>query len=458
MRLYLVNPSNSLASISKIKESRWKSLRTWKPLSLLVLAGLTPPEWDIVIVDENLNLPDYEAMPLPDLLGITAFTSQANRAYEVAGHFRSLGVPVVMGGIHASMCPEEALNYVDSVVSGEAESIWQQVLDDARNGRLRRHYEGGITELNNMPVARHDLLSDGYAFGAIQTTRGCPLNCIFCSVTAFNGNRYRQRSIMDVVSEFQLIREKYVLIVDDNLTGTSPEHIARSKDLFRAMIRADLRKQWVSQVTINFADDEELLELASKAGCKIVLIGFESPEAEGLIEVNKRFNLRKDRDFRASVRRIQKHNILVVGSFVIGLDIDKPGIGRHIAETAIKYGVDNLQVLFLTPLPGTRLMEQMTSDGLIVLDNFPDDWKYYTLTYPVARYKHLSMDEVIEEMISSDRMFYSVRAIIGRAWSSLRQWRAPLLTLLGNIAFRRNLWLSCKEYDVFRQYCNDRHN
>ena len=159
---------------------------------------------------------------------------------------------------------------------------------------------------------------------------------------------------------------------------------------------------------------------------------------------------RKDRDFRASVRRIQKHNILVVGSFIIGLDIDKPGIGKRVAETAIQYGVDNLQVLFLTPLPGTRLMKQMISDGHVILDTFPDDWKYYTLTYPVARYKHLSMNEIIEEMISGDRRFYSIRAILGRIRSSLWRWRAPLLTMFGNLAFRRNLWLSCKEYAAFQ--------
>jgi radical SAM superfamily enzyme YgiQ (UPF0313 family) len=203
--------------------------------------------------------------------------------------------------------------------------------------------------------ARHDLLPPGYAFGAIQTTRCCPLSCSFCSVTAFNGAQYRQRPIPDVVQEFQSINEKYVLAVDDNLIGTRPEHIARAKELFRAMAQANLGKEWVAQATINFADDEELLTLAVKAGCRGVFIGFESPTPEGLRELSKKFNLLKGRDFRASVRRIQQHNILVVGSFIIGLDIDEPGIGKHIADVANQYGVDNLNVLFLTPLPGTWL-------------------------------------------------------------------------------------------------------
>ncbi len=147
MRLYLINPSNPLVSIVNIKESRWNRYRVWKPLSLMVLAGLTPPEWEISILDENLGVPDYPAMPRPDLVGITAFTSQANRAYEVAAHFRRLGVPVVMGGIHATMCLDEVLEHVDSVVTGEAEGIWPQVLEDARQGRLKRRYDGGFAEM-----------------------------------------------------------------------------------------------------------------------------------------------------------------------------------------------------------------------------------------------------------------------------------------------------------------------
>ena len=456
MRLFLINPSNPLVSIVKVKESRWNRYRVWKPLSLMVLAGLTPPEWEISIVDENLGAPDYAAMPRPDLVGITAFTSQANRAYEVAAHFRGLGVPVVMGGIHATLCQDEVMERVDSVVSGEAEGVWPRVLEDAIHGRLKRLYDGGLAEIRDVPLARHDLLNNGYAFGAIQTTRGCPLNCSFCSVTAFNGSRYRQRPIEDVVREFQSIREKRVLVVDDNLIGTRRKHIARAKDLLRALARANLRKQWVAQASINFSDDEELLSLAAKAGCSGVFIGFESPTPEGLAEVGKKFNLLKRHDFRASVRRIQRHGILVVGSFIIGLDVDEPGIGKHIAEVASHYGVDNLNALFLTPLPGTRLWDQMKLEGRIALDNFPEDWKYYTLTFPVARYKHLSLDGIIKEMISCDRKFYSMPRIMRRVWKSVWQRRKPLISLVGNLSYRNNLQLNLKAYNDFKSFANNK--
>ena len=451
MRLYLINPSNPLVSIVNVKESRWNRYRVWKPLSLMVLAGLTPPEWEISLVDENLGAPDYPAMHRPDLVGITAFTSQANRAYEVATYFRRLGVPVVMGGIHATMCLEEVKERVDSVATGEAEGVWPQILEDARHGRLKRRYDGGLAEMKDIPLARHDLLAKGYAFGAIQTTRGCPLNCSFCSVTAFNGAHYRHRPIPDVVREFQLIPEKHVLVVDDNLIGTRPQHIAHAKELFRAMTQANLGKEWVAQATINFADDEELLTLAAKAGCRGVFIGFETPSPEALLKLGKKFNLLNGRDIRASVRRIQRHRMLVAGSFIMGLDIDEPGIGKRIADVASQYGVDNLNALFLTPLPGTRLWDQMKSEGRIALARFPEDWKYYTLTFPVARYKHLSLGGIIEEMIFCNRQFYSMPRILRRVWGSLWQHRSPLISLVANLSSRGNIRLNSKAYADFKR-------
>jgi radical SAM superfamily enzyme YgiQ (UPF0313 family) len=240
-------------------------------------------------------------------------------------------------------------------------------------------------------------------------------------------------------------------VVDDNLIGIRPEHIARAKDLFRAMARANLRKEWIAQATINFADDEELLTLAAKAGCSGVFIGFESPTPAGLREIGKKFNLLKDRDFRASVRRIQRHKILVVGSFIIGLDVDGPGVGKRVAEVAGQYGVDHLNTLFLTPLPGTRLWDQMTSENRIALDVFPNDWRYYTLTFPVARYKHLSQDDIIEEMISCNQTFYSLPRILRRVWSTLWQRRKPLICLAGNLSYRGNIRLDCKAYADFQR-------
>jgi radical SAM superfamily enzyme YgiQ (UPF0313 family) len=246
-----------------------------------------------------------------------------------------------------------------------------------------------------------------------------------------------------------------VLVVDDNLIGTRRQHIARTKDLFRALIEADLGKKWVAQATINFADDDELLTLAAKAGCRGVFIGFESPAPAGLREIGKKFNMLKSRDFRASVRRIQKHNMLVVGSFVIGLDVDEPGIGKQIAQVAGHYGVDILNVLFLTPLPGTRLWDRMAAEDRIALRTFPADWEYYTLTYPVAKYKNLSLDGVIHEMTSCSRHYYSMPRILDRTFRAFRQGRNALISLVGNLSNRRNSRRNARVYEQFkiRQAC-----
>jgi radical SAM superfamily enzyme YgiQ (UPF0313 family) len=448
-RLYLINPCNSLVTIVSSEGSRWNRYRVWKPLGLMVIAGLTPAEWEVSILDENLRVPDYTALPRPDLVGITAFTSQANRAYEVAAHFRALGVPVVMGGIHATVCPEEAMARVDAIVTGEAEGIWQHVLEDLHNGCLRRRYDGGQADITLVPLARHDLLSDGYAFGSIQTTRGCPLNCSFCSVTAVNGVRYRQRPIADVVSEFQSIAEKRVLIVDDNLIGTRQEHVARARELFRALADAKLGKEWICQVTINFSDDDELMALAVEAGCKGVFIGFESSSPEGLGEVGKRFNLLRGRDMRESVRRIQRHGIMVVGSFILGLDVDRPGVGLRVADMAIRYGVDHLNALFLTPLPGTRLWEQMANAGRLDRDEFPADWRYYTLTLPVAQYRNFSLDEISQEMLACNRRFFSLARILRRLGRHILRRRSPIMALVASLSCRSAIPHERRAYQGF---------
>lgn len=431
MLLYLINPDNPVVGITKVKSSRLNRYRTWKPLSLMVLARLTPREWSLEVIDENLGHVAYECRSRPDLVGLTAFTSQATRAYEVAAIFRRMGVPVVMGGIHASMCPEEALAHADAVVTGEAESVWRQVLEDARSGSLRRIYHGGMGSASGIPPARHDLLAGRYYLGAIQTTRGCPLSCIFCSVTAFNGGQFRHRPVEDVVAELREVRESKILFVDDNLIGTRRDHIERSKDLFRAMIRAGQTRSWICQATINLADDEELLALAGRAGCEGVLIGFESPTVEGLIAVHKKFNIKDNRDLAASVRRIQRHGIRVVGSFIMGLDTDERGVGELIARAAAQYGVDMASVLMLTPLPGTTLYRDMAREQRIVANRYPEDWRYYTLGYPVARYRNFTWAELAKEMTRFRELFYSYPGILRRVLRIARDTRSPMKVLVG---------------------------
>jgi radical SAM superfamily enzyme YgiQ (UPF0313 family) len=438
MLLYLINPYNPLVSLGKSKLSMWNRYTVWKPLGLLVVAALTPEEWTIRVFDENVRLPDYNSLPKPDLVGITAFTSQADRAYSIATEFRQKKIPVVMGGIHATMCRAEAAERVDSIVAGEAEGVWKTLIEDFTQNQLKPVYEGSHTSLDHVPSARHDLLPRGYRFGSIQTTRGCPLSCNFCSVTTFNGRHYRHRPVTNVMKEYALIKEDLLLIVDDNFIGTRADHIAHTKKLLKAIIASRIRKRWIAQVTLNFGDDNDLLKLAARAGCIGVFIGFESVSPEGLAEVHKKFNIRNRNEIKTAVRRIHRHGIAVVGSFIMGLDVDRKGIGSAISRTARQYGLDALNVMFLTPLPGTGLYKEMESQNRIILNNTPQDWRYYTLTFPVAKYNHLTWRDMVAEKDQCYSQFYTFPNIARRVISSIKQRRNPFTILFSNLVFRIN--------------------
>lgn len=449
MHLYLINPRNAASVTVETDKSRFNRYAIWKPLGLLILARLTPSEWDVTIIDENIARSDYASLPRPDLVGITAFSSQAPRAYKVAAEFRRRGVPVIMGGIHATVCTDEVLKHVDAAVTGEAEEVWAQVLKDALEGELRPIYHGSVVDIEKIPPARHDLLDSGYTFGSIQTTRGCPLDCHYCSVAAVNGRRYRRRPIEQVIEEFKMIRESRVLIVDDNLIGTTNCQITYAKDLFRAMIAANLRKKWIGQATINMGDDEELVRLAASSGCFGLLIGFESATTAGLAELNKNFNAREPCVVSRSIRRLQRHGIAVYGTFILGLDVDQKGIGRQLAQAAEAYGVDLLSANFMTPLPGTRLWDRMQARGRIGANQFPADWKNYTLALPVAHYMHLSWADMVAEFLSCHRTFYAYPRIFARFIQRLirtRKVRTNLICLACNLVFRHNIRLDIQRF------------
>ena len=458
MKLYLINPNNQIVNLVKVKKTFWLKYRVWKPLALMYVAALTPAEWEVTVIDENLEIPDYEAMELPDLVGLTGITSQANRAYKLAAYFRARGVPAVMGGIHASMRREEALEYVDTVAAGEAEGIWEQILEDFKRGEMKRVYEGAFVDADKIPPARHDILPARYFFGSIQTTRGCPLGCSFCSVSQFNGKRYRRRPIENVVEEIKMIPEKYVLFTDDNLIGTSRENVAHAKSLFRAMIAANLGKKWIAQATVNMADDVELLELAARAGCVGIFIGFETPQDEGLEEVSKKFNT-KNRNLEASVKQMRQKGIVAHGSFIVGLDSDNKSIGRMIFETCERIGIYSISVSFLTPFPGTRVWERLEAQGRLITNNYPDDWQYYTFCYPVSRYKNLSWSEAIEEIDDCYRNFFAIPRILRRTVEWLfrtRSLTATMVMLAVNFACRNTQRMdsvACRDYWRNRGEC-----
>lgn len=391
--LLLVNPINSKhTSLSSNPISRFP------PLALGILAALTPSHWQVEIADEN-----FESFRLREasLVGLTAFTATATRAYEIAAACRGRGIPTVLGGIHASMLPDEALQYVDAVVIGEAEDIWPRVVADFEAGRLQKVYRGGLTVPEAVPKPRRDLFHPDYQFATIQTSRGCPMDCEFCSVTAFNGRRYRQRPVKEVVDELETITHKRVFFVDDNLVGWGKAAEQRAVALFKAIIERGIKKEWICQASVNFADNDEVLEYAGRSGCRVVFIGVESESVDSLEELNKRANLRLGVDgYEEVFRRINRHGMAVLGAFIYGTDTDTPESLRARTDYILKSGVDIIQLTYLTALPGTRLFGKLLNEGRLLYTDFPGDWDRYHLveaTHEPLLIKPEALADVIRE-------------------------------------------------------------
>ncbi|MDP4280663.1 MAG: radical SAM protein [Bacteroidota bacterium] len=372
----------------------------YQPLNLGILAAMTPRDWKIKIMDENIK--PFHYYPA-DLVGFTSMTITANRVYELAQIYRKKGIKTVMGGIHATMCPEEAAHFVDSVVIGEAESVWEHLLDDFETGNMQQYYRGIYTDLVHSPKPRRDLFFPGYFFGSIQTNRGCPNNCDYCSVTAFNGSRFRFRPTDEVIAEMKEIPQKWMMIVDDNIVGHSKKSQERAKELFRAMIDNKINKYWWSQTSVDVADDEEVLELAAKSGCKLLFIGIENENAEQLEMINKKVNVRVGVDrFNKIFKKIHQYGIGITVGSIYGFPTDtKETIDRriHFFKTC---HVDGVQSSLMTAFPGTTLFKKLQKSNRLDYTNFPEDWQYYSfenLSYTPEKMGRQEMQDYVYEQL-----------------------------------------------------------
>ena len=324
-KLLLINP------VSRRSGYLLSKFSTFPPLSLAYVAAVTPSNWEVKIVDENFDKFVFEEA---DLVGITAFTTTISRAYEIACMYRERKIKVVMGGIHVSMLPDEALQYADVVVVGEVESIWERVINDFENKRLSTKYVGIQIDLTQFKITpRHDLLHPDYFWHSVQTSRGCPFNCYFCSVSKHLGKEYRQRKPQEILNELEEIRGEYITFVDDNLIGYSPESKNRAMELFKGMIQRRLRKKWWMQTSINAADDERVIELAAQSGCMYVFIGFETISQGMLKDMKKGINLKIGvENYKKVVDKFRKYGIGVFGAFIIGNDHESPMYYKELAK------------------------------------------------------------------------------------------------------------------------------
>jgi radical SAM superfamily enzyme YgiQ (UPF0313 family) len=398
------------------------------PLSLAVLAALTPPDWEVRLVDEAVEPIDFEAPA--DLVGITVMTSVAPRAYEVSARFRERGVPVVLGGIHPTALPEEAAAHADAVVVGEAEGVWPEVLRDAVRGRLRKFYRRrSRPDLAGLPVPRRDLFKPGayLTTATVETSRGCPFSCDFCSVSRFFGRTYRWRPLRDVLNELSNLGRKLVFFVDDNIFGAR----ARAREFFKSLI--PLRLTWVGQSSLNIARDPELLGLAARSGCRGLFIGLESFLARNLQEVGKSLLNRVD-DYGEAVSRIQAHGIGILGAFIFGFDGDDPGVFTRTVRLAQRLRLAAAQFGILTPFPGTVLRERLERQKRIL----HNDWSRYTISNVVFRPAGMSPETLQAGFEWAYRAFYSSGSILRRLVPQTLSFGTslPLLVSL-NLHFRK---------------------
>jgi len=387
------------------------------PLGLMYIAANTPAGIDVRIVDENVERIDFS--DVPDVVGITTLTQTAPRAYAIADRYRAAGAKVILGGIHASMLPDEALRHADSVVAGEAEEIWPRVISDAVSGTLEPFYhQEGFAEFKRPRQPRRDLV-DGRRYwspNSIQTSRGCPHNCSFCSVTAFNGRKVRMRAVDDVLAEVEslprsnLIRKKVVPFVDDNIAANP----RRAKELFRGL--SPMKVIWGSQASISFAEDEELVALAAESGCRFLFIGLETLSPATLSEMGKSQN-RVER-YAYALRLLREYRIHVMGAFVFGFDTDDESAFDSTLEFAIENRIQVAQFANLTPYPGTRLYDRLLAENRLEPGFWMDpEWDSRVVFQPSG----MSPGRLYDNTRRLHLDFYSYRNII-RRMSFYRHW------------------------------------
>jgi radical SAM superfamily enzyme YgiQ (UPF0313 family) len=401
------------------RDSFWDVIAFKFPLlSTSLLAGSTPSRHEISIIDESLSEIDFDQEV--DLVAITAITPLAPRGYEIADQFRKKGRRVVIGGIHVSWLPEEAKSHSDSVVIGEADEIWPKILEDAERGELKPFYkQKERTDLRHLPIPRRDLLPKrGYLFhNLIQTTRGCPFDCEFCSVTALHGKTYRMRPVSEVEKEIQSLKRSkaYIFFVDDNVAG----HVSHAKELL-AML-ANHRLRWVSQGPIHIAEDGELVSLMARAGCHGLFIGFESLREENLSLMGKKIN--RIEAYEKGIQKLHDAGIGVYASFVFGYDFDDPSVFEEFLAFADRNRIDGAFLPILTPFPGTRIYQRLKEEGRLLTE----DWSKYDMATVVFRPKRMTVEELQEGFWKVNRSFYSMPSIFRRVFNPFHLRRSLII-------------------------------
>jgi len=425
MKILLIAPSSG--KWKKVAKARFFNGKTFRfsLLSLLSVAAETPPDVKVKIVDEQVeDIPWDEQF---DLVGITCMTALAPRAYEISGKFYRKNIPVILGGIHPTLCPEDAGRHADAIVVGDVEGVWEKVIADVRMGRLTKIYcNNGMPDLAGLKnIPRNLLTRDSYStINAVQATRGCPNSCEFCSVAAFHKQTQRQRPIHEVITEISRLPDKFFILTDDNLTADR-EYAA---SLFKAL--APLNKLWVSQSSIAISEDPYFVELAAKSGCIGLFVGIETFSDANLTGVRKTCN-RVDK-YHEAIRLFHSYGITVEAGIVFGFDNDKPDVFQNTLDLLDELQVDVIQASIFTPLPGTKPFAKLR-DRI-----FNKDWNHYDFHSVVFHPKQMSATDLQAGHDWVTRKFYSPWRIVRRLYRHAKRPRSlaalPYLSVV-NMAY-----------------------
>ena len=437
-KLLLINPVNK-----KRKGFVNDPGTRFMPLGLGIVAALTPPHWEVDFLDESFE--DFTFKPA-DLVALTGFTANAQRAYEIAAIYREAGIHTVMGGIHASMCTGEVLNYLDSVVTGEAEGAWPAFIADFESGEIKRLYEGGITDIDAVPHVRRDIFKYPYIYDLVQTSRGCPNGCDFCSVTQLCGKTYRERAVEEILDELEETTRPMLFFVDDNLVNNKKGADERAIRLFKGMIERGIKKVWFSQAALNFADNDEVLYWARKSGCNMILMGIEAETTQALKDVKKNLNLSRGVDSYDKIfKKIHRHGIGILGFMIFGMESDRKEDLYARRDFIKKCSVDSYQCTILTPLPGTVLFDRMKAQNRIFLNNYPSDWQQYDNTKAAIIMPNMEPSEIESAMHEIWLSLYNKEAMR----------RKMFRTLWNTKSFMTAYWSYASNHNYGRMFFED---